>query len=140
VNVQKRSPKRMSEAGTEISLVLQPRFGDRSGNRGPLAIRLIVGMDIVWDMLPYPTARRSSVTHHAFEDYANRHGADPRVVRSLLVGDLSISLRPVSPLRIVPSRAPDRVGVDGFLGFDFFAQFQIVEWHPNTGFMRLRYP
>jgi hypothetical protein len=58
----------------------------------------------------------------------------------LLVDDLKIEDDPVQSLRIVPSRAPDRVGVDGFLGFDFFSQFQIVEWHPNTGYMRLRYP
>jgi hypothetical protein len=128
----------MTDPHTDISLNLQPRFGDHPGDPGPLVIRLIVGLDIVWDMLPYPTAKQSCVTHHAFQDYVARHGLDPHVVRSLLLDDLSIGIQPLSSLRIVPSRAPNRAGVDGFLGFDFFSQFEIVEWHPNTGFMRLR--
>jgi len=130
----------MSEAGADISLVLQPRFGEPSGSPGPQVIRLRVGLDMVWDMLPYPTTSRSYVTHDAFRDYANRHGIDPRSARTFLLDEVRIEAWPLRALQIVPSRAPDRVGVDGFLGFDFFSQFQIVEWHPNTGFMRLRYP
>ena len=130
----------MAEREADISLYLQPRFGDPPASSRPLVIRLRVGLDIVWDMLPYPTTRRSCVTPSAFHDYADRQGLNSRSVRSLLVDDLKIEGDPVQPLRIVPSRAPDRVGVDGFLGFDFFSQFQVVEWHPNTGYMRLRYP
>jgi hypothetical protein len=130
----------MSESEADISLVLQPKFGDPPGSPGPQVIRLRVGPDIVWDMLPYPITGRSCVTHDAFHDYANRHGIDPRFARNFLLDDVKIEAWPLRPLQIVPSRAPDRVGVDGFLGFDFFAQFQVVGWHPNTGFMRLRYP
>jgi hypothetical protein len=130
----------MTESDNDISLYLQPRFGDPPTSSSPLVIRLIVGLDIVWDMLPYPTTTRSRVTLIAYRDYCARMGLDPQVTRSVLLDNHSIGVQALPALRIVPSHAPDRIGVDGFLGFDFFSQSQVVEWHPNTGFMRLRHP
>jgi len=129
----------MTEPGTNISLYLQPRFADVSDNPSVLVIRLFVGLDIVWDMLPYPTAKHSCVTRDAFLDCARRQDPGRQVGQSLLLDDLRVENQPVPALRIVPSLAPSRVGVDGFLGIDFFAQFERVEWHPRTGFLRLRY-
>lgn len=91
-------------------------------------------------MLPYPTAAQSCVTRAALRDYATRYDLESPLPRSLMVDELSIRRQPIPPLRVVASLAPDRLGVDGFLGFDFFSQFQAGEWHPNTGYMRLRYP
>lgn len=130
----------MAQPRVEVSYFLKPRFDDVTGDRRLLVARLVVGLDIAWDMLPYPTAAQSCVTRSAYRDYAARYGLLAPLPRSLLIEDLSIRRQPVPPLRVVPSLAPERLGVDGFLGFDFFSQFQVVEWHPNTGFMRLQYP
>jgi hypothetical protein len=102
-------------------------------------IRLSVGMDIAWDMLPYPSSRRSMVTRTAFLDARARlgHGDRIRQDRELLVNDLRVRGHSVPDLIVLPSLAPARLNVDGFLGFDFFSQFNVVEWHPKTWLMRL---
>lgn len=129
----------MAQRGAEISYFLKPRFGDVTPNPRVLVMRLVVGLDIVCDMLPYPTAAQSCVTRAALRDYAARNDLESPLPRSLMIEGMSIRRQPIPPLRVVASLAPDRLGVDGFLGFDFFSQFHVVEWHPNTGFMRLRY-
>jgi hypothetical protein len=50
--------------------------------------------------------------------------------------DLHIAGQPVPDLDVVPSLAPGRLQVDGFLGLDFFEQFDIVEWRPTARMMR----
>jgi hypothetical protein len=110
------------------------------GSAEPMqVIRLSVGMDIAWDMLPYPSARRTVITRNAFLDASARLGrADGiRQERELLVRDLRIHGQPVPELIMVPSLAPSRLRVDGFLGLDFFSQFDLVEWYPKTWQMRL---
>jgi hypothetical protein len=110
------------------------------GSAEPMqVIRLSVGMDVAWDMLPYPSARRTVVTRNAFLDASARLGRAERArqERGLLVGDLRIRGQAVPDLFVVPSLAPSRLRVDGFLGLDFFSQFDVVEWHPKTWLMRL---
>ena len=129
----------MTGPRVDIAFRLQPRFFDASVDPRVLVIRLSVGLDIAWDMLPYPTAARSCVTREAYVDYATRLGLAPPLARRLFIENLLIRGQPVRSMRIMPSLAPSRLGVDGFLGLDFFSQFDIVEWHPKTRFMRLRF-
>ena len=128
----------MTDPAVDIAFYLQPRFFDASDDPKVLVIRLAVGQDITWDMLPYPTTARSCVTQEAYEDYASRLEVARPLSRSLVIDDLLIEGQSVQPLRIVPSLAPSRLGVDGFLGLDFFSRFDVVEWHPKTRFVRLR--
>lgn len=51
----------------EISFYLQPGFDNVRGDR-LLVVRLAVGPDIVWDMVPNPVAPRSSITQGALDD------------------------------------------------------------------------
>jgi hypothetical protein len=102
-----------------------------------LIIRLTVGMDIAWDMLPYPNARRSVVTRHGFLDARSKLGEQAQRDGGMLLNDLSIQGQSVPDLLVMPSLAPSRLRVDGFLGLDFFGKFDVVEWHPKTRLMRL---
>jgi hypothetical protein len=102
-----------------------------------LVIRFAVGMDIAWDMLPYPSTRRSVVTRHGFLDARAKLGEQARRDGGVLLSDLKIQDQAVSDLVVIPSLAPSRLRVDGFLGLDFFSQFDVVEWHPKTRLMRL---
>jgi hypothetical protein len=120
-----------------ISFFLEPSMASVQDAEPTLVIRLSVGMDISWDMLPYPSARRSVVTRHGFLDARTRLGREVDSGLGLLLSDLRILGQPVPDLTVVPSMAPARLEVDGFLGLDFFAQFDVVEWHPKTRLMRL---
>jgi hypothetical protein len=102
-----------------------------------LVIRLSVGMDVSWDMLPYPSARRTIVTRAAYADALNRFGAAVIAERGIRLRDLRVSRQPIPDLIVTPSLAPSRLNVDGFLGLDFFSQFDLVEWQPKTSWMRL---
>jgi hypothetical protein len=102
-----------------------------------LVIRFTVGLDFALDMLPYPTARRSAVAPDVFEDARSKLGEQAMRGRGLLLHDLAIAGQTVPDLIVRPSVAPSRLGVDGFLGLDFFSQFDLVEWHPKTHLMRL---
>jgi hypothetical protein len=111
---------------------------DSLADREPtLVIRLSVGMDIAWDMLAYPSARHSMVTRHGFLDARARLGEDAQQGRGILLQDLRIFDQSVPDLVVIPSLAPSRLHVDGFLGLDFFEQFDVVEWRPKTRLMRL---
>jgi hypothetical protein len=94
-------------------------------------------MDLALDMLPYPTARRSVVARSVFQDAHVKLGNASLRDRGLLLQDLKIDGQPVPDLLVHPSVAPGRLLIDGFLGLDFFAQFDVVEWHPKTQLMRL---
>jgi hypothetical protein len=120
-----------------IAFELEPSF-DSSGTSEPtLVIRLSVGLDFALDMLPYPTARRSVVTRPLFQTAINLMGNEARRGNGVLLSRLLILGQPVSDLIVYPSVAPSRLQVDGFLGLDFFAQFDLVEWRPKSRQMRL---
>lgn len=127
----------MAEREADVSCSLVPRFDDPDDSASPVVLRLSVGPDIVLDMLPYPTAARSCVTRRVFADCSRRLGGQPANPSGILLGDLLIDKQPIPPLWVVPSLAPARLDVDGFLGFDFFVQFERVEWLPRTGIIRL---
>ena len=94
-------------------------------------------MDLALDMLPYPTARRSLVARDVFHDARGKLGDRARRNRGILLQDMRINGQPVPDLLVHPSMAPSRLNVDGFLGLDFFEQFDVVVWHPKTWLMRL---
>jgi len=122
-----------------ISFYLEPSMATFTSAEPVQVIRLSVGMDIAWDMLPYPSSRRSVVTRTAFMDARARLGLEEesRQYRGILVSDLRIRGQAVPDLIVSPSLAPSRLRVDGFLGLDFFSQFDLVEWRPKTWAMRL---
>jgi hypothetical protein len=120
-----------------ISFELQPAFprGDKPSQA--LIIRLSVGMDFALDMLPYPTARRSVVTRPIYQQALGFPGEGAQLGRGLLLQNLRIAGESIPDLLVRPSADPSRLQVDGFLGLDFFSQFDVVEWHPKTHMMRL---
>ncbi len=120
-----------------ISFELQPGFPRGDEPSHVLVIRLSVGMDLALDMLPYPTARRSVVTRDVFQDALAKLGDGARRSRGILLRDMKIEGQAVPDLIVHPSMAPNRLQVDGFLGLDFFSQFDVIEWHPKTWLMRL---
>jgi hypothetical protein len=77
------------------------------------------------------------VAPNVFEDARSKLGEQARHGRGLLLYDLRIAGQPVPDLAVMPGMAPERLHVDGFLGIDFFSQFDVVEWHPKTHLMRL---
>lgn len=117
--------------GREISFILKHGFNDVRQERG-LVVRLDVGDDIVWDMLPNPAARRSIISPRALEDLQTRGLASSHDARRFLVRDLRIAGQPIPDLEVRVSAAMVRLGVDGILGLDFFEQFELVQWHPRT--------
>jgi hypothetical protein len=121
----------------EIVFDLEPSMASFADAEPLLVIRLSVGMDISWDMLPYPSARRTVVTRGAFVDARTRFGEWSPVERAIQLKDLRIAGQAVPDLIVRPSLAPSRLNVDGFLGLDFFSHFDLVEWHPKTSEMRL---
>jgi hypothetical protein len=94
-------------------------------------------MDFALDMLPYPTTLRSVLTAEAFEDATRHLGEQARRGRGIELQDVKISGQAVPDLIVLPSKAPNRLQVDGFLGLDFFSQFDLVEWRPKTWQIRL---
>lgn len=120
-----------------ISFSLVPSMESSTEAEPTLVIRLAVGMDIAWDMLPYPSARHTVVTREGFLDARSKLGEHAQRGGGLLLTNLRIRGQSVPDLFAMPSRAPSRLGVDGFLGLDFFSQFDVVEWHPKTHLMRL---
>jgi hypothetical protein len=122
---------------SEIAFRLEPSFASSGDTDLVLVIRLAVGVDLALDMLPYPSARRSVVRREVFEDARRKLGEGARRDRGILLHDMTIAGQPVPDLIVHPSAAPSRLNVDGFLGLDFFSQFDVVEWRPKTSQMRL---
>jgi hypothetical protein len=120
-----------------ITFELEPSFDSSPGSEPTLVIRLSVGLDLALDMLPYPTARRSVITRLVFQNAAGRLGDRARRGQGILLSQLQIVGQSVPDLIVYPSMAPSRLQVDGFLGLDFFSQFDVVEWHPKTWLVRL---
>ena len=118
-------------SGREISFFLQHGFDDARGERG-LVIRLSVGDDIAWDMLPNPLSRRSIISPRAFEDLQKRGLAASQNVQRFVVRDLRIAGQTVPDLDVRVSAATIRLRVDGILGLEFFGQFELVQWYPHT--------
>jgi len=118
-------------SGSEGSFFLEHGFEDVRRERGRI-VRLAVGNDIVWDMLPYPAARRSIISPRAFDDL-RAHGLAPTpgLARAVVRG-LPIADQPVPDLEVRVSAAVTRLKVDGFLGLDFFEQFELVQWNPRS--------
>jgi hypothetical protein len=121
----------------EIAFRLQPRFVNPEDQPKLAVVRLDVGSDFGLDMLPYPTALRSCVSHQAAQDLIDKVAHVVRRGRYLELTDLRIAGQPVPDLDVVPSVALGRLQVDGFLGLDFFEQFDVVEWRPKARLMRL---
>jgi len=90
----------------EIAFFLVPNMESTAETDPILVIRLTVGMDIVWDMLPYPSARRSVVTRKAFQDARNRFEVGTSIDRELPLTGLLIFGQPVPDLVVRPSLAP----------------------------------
>jgi hypothetical protein len=120
-----------------IAFEVEPSFDSSPATAPTLVIRLSVGLDLALDMLPYPTARRSVVTRLVFQNAAALLGNEARRGQGVLLSRLQIVGQSVPDLIVYPSMAPSRLQVDGFLGLDFFSQFDLVEWRPKTWQMRL---
>jgi hypothetical protein len=121
----------------EITIRLQPRFTNPDEVPGLTVIRLDVGPDFGLDMLPYPTALRLCLTRQAARDLLDKVPSVSRQGPRLKLTDLRITGQAVPDLDVVHSLAPGRLQVDGFLGFDFFEKFDVVEWRPKTRLLRL---
>jgi hypothetical protein len=120
-----------------VSFRLQREFAKDDTPSRFWVIRLSVGMDLALDMLPYPAAPRSEVTPDIFRDARWKLGEPALRNRGIILQDLRIAGQPVPDLIVHPSLAPTRLQIDGFLGLDFFSQFDVVEWHPKTHLVRL---
>jgi hypothetical protein len=120
-----------------ITFELEPSFDSTNESHPILVIPLAVGLDFALDMLPYPTARNSVLSRDVFRDAVAKFGEAARIERGLRLSDLRIVGQPIPDLIVTPSLAPSRLNVDGFLGLDFFSQFDLVEWQPKTSWMRL---
>jgi len=121
----------------EIVIRMQPRFVNPDDAPKIAVIRLNVGFDFGLDVLPYPTALRSCLSRQAVQDILDKVVRVSRRAPGLRLTDLRIAGQPVPDLDVVPSLAPSRLQVDGFLGLDFFEQFDVVEWRPASRTMRL---
>jgi hypothetical protein len=121
----------------EITIRLQPRFTNPDDVPGLTVIRLNVELDFGLDMLPYPTSLRSCLSRQAAQDLLDKVASVSRQGSRLRLTDLRIAGQAVPDLDVVPRLAPGRLQVDGFLGFDFLEQFDIVEWRPKSRVMRL---
>jgi len=121
----------------EIAFRLQPRFVNPEDDPKLVVIRLNIGFDFGLDMLPYPTALRSCVSREAAQDLVDKVAHVERRGRHLKLTGLRIAGQPVPDLDVVLSLSPSRLQVDGFLGLDFFEQFDIVEWRPKARQMKL---
>jgi hypothetical protein len=121
----------------ELSFTLWPQFGDPHAERGTV-IRLEVGPDVVFDMLPNPNSSRTVIRPSSFEDLVRRGLAPADEPRRVMLRQLSIAGQPVPDLEARVSAAVGRLGFDGMLGFDFFARFDEVVWRPHTGHLTLR--
>jgi hypothetical protein len=123
----------------EIAFLLWRAFDAPESGRGFL-IRLEVGPDVVFEMLPNPVAPRTAIRPSSFQDLAQRGMATAEEARRVTLRQLSIGGHPVPDLEASVSAAVGRLGFDGVLGFDFFARFAEVVWRPGTGQMILRFP
>ncbi|HEY7032568.1 MAG TPA: hypothetical protein VH482_14600 [Thermomicrobiales bacterium] len=72
-----------------------------------------------------------------FQDALSKLGEHALRGRGILLQSLRIDGQQVPDFIVQTSLAPNRLQVDGFLGLDFFSQFDVVEWHPKTQLMRL---
>lgn len=117
--------------GGEVSFYLQPGF-DRPREQRWLVVRLSVGQDIVWDMLPNPTAARSTISPQALEDLTRRGLLPAGRQTRVLLRELRIDGQPILDVEVSMSPAIGRLGVDGILGLDFFEQFDAIHWYPRT--------
>jgi hypothetical protein len=115
----------------DISFYLQSGFDSVKGQRW-LVIRLAVGEDIVWDMLPNPAAPRSTIRWEALEDLKAKGIAPPDARRGADLHGVRIAGHPVPAFRVYVSAFVNRLSVDGVLGLDFFEQFAAVHWYPHS--------
>ena len=102
-------------------------------------IRLFVGQDIIWDMLPNPTRPRSTISRAAFDDLRAREAGDLAAGRNVPLRQLRIAGQPIPDLHVRVSDTVTRLGVNGVLGLDFFTRFESVQWIPRTGRLTLRF-
>ena len=121
----------------ELSFLLWRRFGEPDAERR-IAIRLEIGSDVVFQMLPNPVASRTAIRPSSFQDLVQRGLATADEARRVTLRQLSIAGHPVPDLEATVSVAVGRLRFDGILGFDFFARFDEVVWRPHTGHMTLR--
>jgi hypothetical protein len=115
----------------DVSFFLRPSF-ERVAGRHWMVIRLAVGQDIAWDMLPNPLALRSSITPGALDDLRTREAAMPASGNRIRLRNLRIDRQPVPDLDVTVSVAVTRLRVDGVLRLDCFEQFVGVHWEPHT--------
>jgi len=128
----------VANGGHSISFHLTPGFNDPNRERW-LVVRVDVGEDMVWDMLPNPTARHSSISPEALGDMQARGWTPSTTSNTALLQDLRISGQPIPDLHVRVSPAVTLIAVDGIFGFDFFEKFAAVHWEPSTGRVTLIY-
>ena len=129
----------MLSSEDDLGFYLVRGFNDPN-DMGPRVVRLAVGQDIAWDMLPNPLARQSVISAQSFADLRRWKLASEISERRVVLRDLQIAGRSVPDLTVRISEAVARLGVNGMLGFDFFEQFDSVLWMPRTGWLTLRFP
>jgi len=103
-------------------------------------LRLVVGQDVVWDMLLNPTMPRSAIRPKSAADVAKRGAATLVEPGHAVVRECRIAGRSVADLSVRVTAVVDRLLVDGILGLDFFEQFESVLWRPRAGELVLRFP
>ena len=129
----------MSDSGRSFTFPVRPSFEEVRGQR-PLIVRLSVGQDIAWDMMPNPTLRRSRIGPRALDDLAMREGPLVRRGDEVVLQNLQIHGHPIPDLAVQVSPIVARLHIDGMLGFDFFAQFAEVRWRPRRNLVTLVFP
>lgn len=122
-----------------ITFVLEPSFEEIRGRR-LLIVRVSVGQDIAWDLLPNPTLRRSRISQRSLDDLVMREGTPTRHGHEVVLRQLQIQGQPIPDLPVQVDAGIARLGIDGILGLDFFEQFEEVRWQPRTNVVTLLLP
>jgi hypothetical protein len=127
------------EGGRSLTFELEPSFETVRGRR-LLVVRLNVGLDIAWDMIPNPTVAQSRIRPRAVEELRSHEGDPARRGNLLILRNLTIAGQPVADLPVLVDPAVSRLRMDGILGLDFFEQFEEVRWQPRTRLVTLIEP
>ena len=88
-----------------------------------LVAPLSVGQDLVLWVVPNPGFPRSVISRQAAEDLASRGVLVASGRRAYVLHDLQIHGQPVPDVVVQPSPLTRVLGVDGILGFEFFAHY-----------------
>jgi hypothetical protein len=131
-NVSRQKNRAVPNGNRRISFALQPYF-DADDSPLRLVVRVSVGQDLGYDMLPGPLWPRSFISRQMLREVTIRLGPPARASDgSIVLGDLRIVGQGIPDLAVRVSAAPTRLRVDGILGFDFFQQFSEIIWQPAS--------